>query len=50
MAASITVEEESGLAMGQVHRHNGYWAGDFTVPVNELGPAVLPLSELELTA
>jgi hypothetical protein len=30
MAASITIEEESGTFTGRVHPHNGYYAGDFT--------------------
>ena len=30
MAASIPVEMESGASLGNVHLHNGYWAGDFT--------------------
>ena len=29
MAASMTVEEESGTLAGHVHSHNGYYAGDF---------------------
>lgn len=50
MAASIMIEEESGVAAGRGHRHDGYWAGDFSVPLADLQPAVLPLPELELTA
>ena len=30
MAASITIEEDSGTYAGQVLRHRGYYAGDFT--------------------
>ena len=30
MAASILVEQESGVSTGRVHSHNGYYAGDFT--------------------
>jgi hypothetical protein len=30
MAASIPIEQESGMAVGRVHPHNGYYAGDFT--------------------
>jgi hypothetical protein len=30
MAASIPIEQESGMAVGRVHSHNGYYAGDFT--------------------
>jgi hypothetical protein len=29
MARSVPVEEESGTFTGQVHTHNGYYAGDF---------------------
>ena len=29
MAASIPVEQESGMSSGRVHSHNGYYAGDF---------------------
>jgi hypothetical protein len=29
MAASISIEEESGTSAGWVHPHNGYYAGDF---------------------
>ena len=30
MAASIIIEQESGISAGRVHPHNGYYAGDFT--------------------
>jgi hypothetical protein len=30
MAASIPIEQESGMATGRVHSHNGYYAGEFT--------------------
>ena len=30
MAASIIIEQESGMSAGRVHPHNGYYAGDFT--------------------
>ena len=30
MAASITIEEESGVYARHLHSHNGYYAGDFT--------------------
>ena len=30
MAASILVEEEHGTYVGAPHRHNGYYAGDFS--------------------
>ena len=29
MAASISIEQESGTSAGRVHPHNGYYAGDF---------------------
>jgi hypothetical protein len=32
MAASIPVEQESGMSSGRVHSHNGYYAGEFTSP------------------
>ena len=38
MAASIAVENESGTYSGRVHRHNGYYAGDFATP-RHLPPA-----------
>ena len=39
MAASIGIEEESGVFTGRLHPHNGYFAGDFpalprTAPVS----------------
>lgn len=30
MAATITIEEESGVCSGRLHPHNGYYAGDFS--------------------
>lgn len=30
MAASISIEVESGIATGRVHAHDGYYAGDFS--------------------
>jgi len=32
MAASISIEQESGTSAGRVHPHNGYYAGDFGTP------------------
>jgi hypothetical protein len=32
MAASITIEEESGVFARHLHSHNGYYAGDFASP------------------
>ena len=30
MAATRTIEEESGTSTGWIHAHNGYYAGDFS--------------------
>lgn len=40
MAAWIAVEQESGTSAGRahVHRHNGYYAGEFTAR-EQVGPA-----------
>jgi hypothetical protein len=38
MAASIAVENESGIYSGRVHPHNGYYAGDFATP-RQVAPA-----------
>ena len=32
MAASIFIEQESGTSTRPIHRHNGYYAGDFSGP------------------
>ena len=32
MAASIALEEESGVYARRLHSHNGYYAGDFASP------------------
>ena len=32
MAASIIIEQESGTYTPRIHRHNGYYAGDFSTP------------------
>jgi hypothetical protein len=45
MAASIPLEEEHGTYTGRPHRHNGYYAGDFSVY-----PADRPVSPLHTTA
>lgn len=29
MAATITIELETGVSSGHLHSHNGYYAGDF---------------------
>jgi hypothetical protein len=34
MAATIFVEVETGTCSGQVHPHNGYYAGDFSTQRN----------------
>ncbi len=39
MAASLSIEEESGVFTGRTHPHNGYFAGDLS-PV--LGSGALP--------
>ena len=48
MAASIIIEEESGTWSGLRHKHNGYYAGDFSdapfrplVPVSGSNPTRL---------
>jgi hypothetical protein len=38
MAASISIEQESGTFTGRVHPHNGYYAGDFST-VQYVAPA-----------
>ena len=38
MAASISIEQESGTSAGRVHPHNGYYAGDFGA-VQQIAPA-----------
>lgn len=39
MAASILIEEEHGTYASTPHRHNGYYAGDFSVyPVDRPVP------------
>jgi hypothetical protein len=30
MAASLLIEEESGVYRSSLHQHNGYYAGDFS--------------------
>jgi hypothetical protein len=32
MAASIAIEQESGMTAGRTHAHNGYYAGQFATP------------------
>ena len=32
MAASIAIEQESGMSVGRTHPHNGYYAGEFATP------------------
>ena len=38
MAASISIELESGTCAGRVHPHNGYYAGDFNT-LRSVAPA-----------
>jgi hypothetical protein len=42
MAAWIPIEQESGVAVGRVHSHNGYYAGDFTSAPPAPGPHSRP--------
>ena len=46
MAASVGIEEESGVFTGRIHPHNGYYAGDFLAPAPQgtppVGTTVLP--------
>ena len=39
MAASIAIEQESGMTIGLVHPHNGYYAGEFTSMQNVMPAA-----------
>ena len=39
MAASIFMEQESGTFTRPIHRHNGYYAGDFSTPRASKRPA-----------
>jgi hypothetical protein len=53
MTEMFTIEEESGTYTGSLHRHNGYYAGDFSRdPVRsaselsvlaKLGPSTFPI-------
>lgn len=38
MAATISIEEESGVFARHLHSHNGYYAGDFSSP-RQVAPA-----------
>lgn len=38
MATSLIIEEEHGTYVGFVHRHNGYYAGDFSQVASTSGP------------
>ena len=38
MAASLVIEEESGMTTGWIHPHNGYYAGDFSTTWLDVGP------------
>jgi hypothetical protein len=44
MAAWIPIEQESGVTVGRVHSHNGYYAGDFS-SVRHAPPASGPHPE-----
>jgi hypothetical protein len=44
MARALVIEEESGTTRATVHPHNGYYAGDFSNPVqaeSSFGTAVV---------
>ena len=34
MSRSLNIEEERGTYRGHAHPHNGYYAGDFSIPVS----------------
>jgi hypothetical protein len=38
MASALIIEEETGTMRGELHTHNGYYAGDFS-SVTEIGRA-----------
>ena len=42
MATSLIIEEEHGTYVGFVHRHNGYYAGDFSQLSATSGPLGAP--------
>jgi hypothetical protein len=48
MAASISIELESGTCAGRVHPHNGYYAGDFET-LRHVAPAAwhVPLAAFD---
>lgn len=37
MARSLVIEEQRGTSRGHVHPHDGYYAGDFSIPTVPLG-------------
>jgi hypothetical protein len=44
MAASLLIEEESGVYRSSLHQHNGYYAGDFSKRFpEELGAQIMAL-------
>jgi len=45
MAASMIIEEESGVFSGLLHTHNGYYAGDFGSPA-QVSPGLSPIATL----
>jgi hypothetical protein len=48
MAASIIIEEESGTFTGHAHPHNGYYAGDFSVPLVAAADRYDPIAAFDL--
>jgi len=42
MAASRIIEQESGTFTGRLHRHNGYYAGDFSDRSSEARSSAVP--------
>lgn len=42
MAASIPIEQESGISRGRIHPHNGYYAGDFSARWTDRGTTFRP--------
>ena len=48
MARALVIEEESGTYTGRRHPHNGYYAGDFSVPGRAAADPALPASSRHL--
>lgn len=43
---SFIIEEQSGTFTGTLHRHNGYYAGDFTQTRGRTAPELAVLTRL----